>query len=157
MTAGWCRRHQACRAGSYHHRIVALWHNPAPPDSSMRNYESVFCGALTGHTFTQMPHSVQILLSTITTSLIMLMAITGHRSMHPPQPVHLAVSIVTIHLLLWMLFFKQVVEKLVFSQAGQKHPYARRAKSRGMRRTLQYVAMTKDERNAADGCFSTAC
>jgi len=26
-----------------------------------------------------------------------------------------------------------------------------------MRRTSQYVAMTMDERNAADGCFSTAC
>ena len=26
-----------------------------------------------------------------------------------------------------------------------------------MRRTLRYVAMTRDERNVADGCFSTAC
>ena len=26
-----------------------------------------------------------------------------------------------------------------------------------MRRTFWYAAMTKDERNAADGCFSTAC
>jgi len=50
-----------------------------------------------------------------------------------------------------------VVEKAVFSPAGQKHPDARRAKSRGVRRTLPYVAMTKDERNEADGCFSTAC
>jgi hypothetical protein len=50
-----------------------------------------------------------------------------------------------------------VVEKAVFSPAGQKHPDARRAKSRVMRRTLPYVAMTKDERNKADGSFSTAC
>jgi len=47
--------------------------------------------------------------------------------------------------------------KKYFFQAVEKHPDARRAKSRGMRRTLQYVAMTKDERNEADGCFSTAC
>jgi len=51
----------------------------------------------------------------------------------------------------------RVAEKAIFSLAGQKHPDARRAKSRGMRRTLPYVAMTKDERNEADGCFSTAC
>ena len=55
------------------------------------------------------------------------------------------------------IYTYQVVEKSCFSQAGQKHPDARRAKSRGMRRTLQYVAMTKDERNEADGRFSTAC
>jgi hypothetical protein len=40
---------------------------------------------------------------------------------------------------------------------GQKHPDARHAKSGGMRRTCEYAAMRKDERNAADGCFSTAC
>ena len=57
---------------------------------------SVFCGARTGHTLTHMLHSVQVSLSTVTTSLIMLMAITGHKSMHPPHPVHLLVSIVTI-------------------------------------------------------------
>jgi hypothetical protein len=83
-----------------------------------------------------------------------------------------------------IIIIYHVVEKAVFSQAGQKHPDARRAKSRGMRRTLPYVAMTefievlsqhckafiwityvtlfanrstKDERNTADGCFSTAC
>ena len=26
-----------------------------------------------------------------------------------------------------------------------------------MRRTVLYAAMTRDERNEADGCFSTAC
>jgi hypothetical protein len=46
--------------------------------------------------------------------------------------------------------------KSSFFPVGQKHSDARRAKSRGMRRTLPYVAMTRDERNAADGCFSTA-
>ena len=51
----------------------------------------------------------------------------------------------------------QVIEKVVFLEAGQKHSDARRVKSRGMRRTSRYAAMTRDERNAADGCFSTAC
>ncbi|MCX5902075.1 MAG: hypothetical protein NTV89_01105, partial [Proteobacteria bacterium] len=44
---------------------------------------------------------------------------------------------------------------VVFSQAGQKHPDARRAKSRGMRRTVQYVAMIpiaiENERNPDAG------
>ena len=52
--------------------------------------------------------------------------------------------------------YYKFVEKVVFSQAGQKHTDARRAKSRGMRRTVPYVAMTKDERNDADAFFSTA-
>jgi len=49
----------------------------------------------------------------------------------------------------------QIVEKAVFSPADQKHPDARRAKSRGMRRTLPYVAMIPiaigNERNP-DAC-----
>jgi len=43
-----------------------------------------------------------------------------------------------------------------FPQAGQKYPDTRHAKSQGMRRTVWYAAMTRDELNAADGCFSTA-
>ncbi len=42
------------------------------------------------------------------------------------------------------------------SQADSTCPGARLAKSRGMRRTTQYAAVTRDERNAADGRFSTA-
>ena len=44
-----------------------------------------------------------------------------------------------------------------FLQADQKCPDARRPKSWGVRRTWVYVATTKDEGNAADGRFSTAC
>jgi len=47
----------------------------------------------------------------------------------------------------------RVLKKQLSPQAGQKHPDARRAKSRGMRRTVAYVAMTKDERNEAAGFF----
>jgi hypothetical protein len=43
------------------------------------------------------------------------------------------------------------------SQAEEKCPDARPAKSRGMRRTCEYAAVTRDEQNAADGRFSTAC
>jgi hypothetical protein len=43
------------------------------------------------------------------------------------------------------------------AQAAQKRPDARHPKSRGMRRTFQYVAVTRDEGNAADGRFSAAC
>jgi hypothetical protein len=52
--------------------------------------------------------------------------------------------------------FSQVFEKALFQQVGQKHPDARHAKSRGMRRTIRYAAMTKDERNEAVGRFSPA-
>ena len=72
-----------------HSEFNKSFHHPA-------RQSSVFCGARTGHTLTQMLHSVQVSLSTVTTSLIMLMAITGHKSIHPPHPVHLFVSIVTI-------------------------------------------------------------
>jgi len=51
----------------------------------------------------------------------------------------------------------RAVEKKVFPRANQKYPDAGRAKSRGMSRTVPYVAMTKDERNEADGYFSTTC
>jgi len=44
-----------------------------------------------------------------------------------------------------------------FFQADQKCPDARRPKSWGVRRTWMYAATTKDEGNAADGRFSTAC
>jgi hypothetical protein len=41
-------------------------------------------------------------------------------------------------------------------EAVEKCLDARRTKSRGMRRTYEYAAMTKDECNAADGRFPTA-
>ncbi len=50
-----------------------------------------------------------------------------------------------------------MLKKLFSPRLVKKHPDARRAISRGMRRTVPYVAMTKQERNKADGCFSTAC
>jgi hypothetical protein len=43
-----------------------------------------------------------------------------------------------------------------FLEADGKCPYARLPKSRGMRRTEKYAAMTRDEDNAADGRFPTA-
>jgi hypothetical protein len=51
----------------------------------------------------------------------------------------------------------QVVKKEAFPWLVKKHSDVRRSKSCGMSRTFQYVAMTKDKRNEADGCFSTAC
>jgi len=46
--------------------------------------------------------------------------------------------------------------KTGFCEADGKCPNARLPKSRGMRRTCRYVAMTRDEGNAADGRFPTA-
>jgi len=80
-------------------------------------YPSDFCGARTGHTLTQMLHSVQVSLSTVTTSLIMLMAITGHKSMHPPHPVHLLVSIVTIVCSFTAIYCATDVSSLLFFPA----------------------------------------
>ena len=58
----------------------------------------------------------------------------------------------------YLLRTLKVIRRLFkFSQAGQKHSDAKRAKSRGMRRAILYVAMTRDERNTADERFSTAC
>jgi len=49
----------------------------------------------------------------------------------------------------------RLLKKQLSPQAGQKHPDARRAKSRGMRRTVPYVAMIPiaigNERNP-DSC-----
>jgi hypothetical protein len=42
-------------------------------------------------------------------------------------------------------------------QAVVKCPDARHPKFQGMRRTEKYAAMTRNEGNAADGLFSTAC
>jgi len=42
-------------------------------------------------------------------------------------------------------------------QVDQKRPDARRPKSTGVTRTVQYVATTWDEGNAADGRFSSTC
>src|SRR5512136_1002979 len=42
-------------------------------------------------------------------------------------------------------------------QVAQKRSDTRRPKSRGMRRTVQYVAVTRDEGNAVDGRFSATC
>ncbi len=41
-----------------------------------------------------------------------------------------------------------------FSQVVQKGSDTRRPKSGGMRCTLKYIAMTRDEGNAVDGPFS---
>ena len=41
-------------------------------------------------------------------------------------------------------------------EAGGKYPDARHPKSRGMRRTQKYAVVTRDEDNAADGCFPPA-
>jgi hypothetical protein len=41
-------------------------------------------------------------------------------------------------------------------EADGKYPDARHPKSRGMRRTDKYAAVTRDEDNTADGCFPTA-
>jgi hypothetical protein len=41
-------------------------------------------------------------------------------------------------------------------EADGKCPYARLPKSRGMRCTEKYAAVTRDEGNAADGRFPTA-
>ena len=46
--------------------------------------------------------------------------------------------------------------KTDFLEADGKCPYARLPKSRGMRRTEKYAAVTRDEGNAADGRFPTA-
>jgi hypothetical protein len=43
-----------------------------------------------------------------------------------------------------------------FWEADGKCPDARLPKSRGMRRTEKYAAVTRDEGNAADGRFPTA-
>jgi len=51
----------------------------------------------------------------------------------------------------------QSVENSFFLQAVQKRLNARRPKSIGVRRTKRYVATTRDEGNAADERFSTAC
>jgi hypothetical protein len=44
-----------------------------------------------------------------------------------------------------------------FLQVAQKGSDARRPKFLGMRRSLIYVGMTRDEGNAADGPFSDTC
>jgi len=41
-------------------------------------------------------------------------------------------------------------------EADGKSPGARHPKSRGMRRTYKYAAVTRDEDNTADGGFPTA-
>jgi hypothetical protein len=43
---------------------------------------------------------------------------------------------------------------LSVAMAKQKAPDARRGVCRGMRRTYEYVAVTRLERNAADGLFA---
>jgi hypothetical protein len=50
----------------------------------------------------------------------------------------------------------ETVEKLATSEADGKCPDARLPKSRGMKRTYKYAAVTRDEGNAADGRFPTA-
>ncbi len=45
----------------------------------------------------------------------------------------------------------------VFLEVAQKRSDTRRPKSRGVRRTVQYVARTRDEGNAGDGRFSATC
>ena len=47
--------------------------------------------------------------------------------------------------------------KEMLRQVDQKRPDARHPKFRGVRRTVQYVAATKNEGNAADGRFSSTC
>src|SRR3972149_1325025 len=49
-----------------------------------------------------------------------------------------------------------IVFEVFLLPADQKSPDVRRAKFRGMRRTFQYAAMTRDERNAAGGRLSSA-
>jgi hypothetical protein len=44
-----------------------------------------------------------------------------------------------------------------YLQAVKKCSDARHAISGGMRRTFSYAAVKNDERNEADGLFSTAC
>jgi hypothetical protein len=55
-----------------------------------------------------------------------------------------------------LLNANQDIRKTGFSEADGKCPDARLPKSRGMRRTEKYAAVTRDEGNAADGRFPTA-
>ena len=52
--------------------------------------------------------------------------------------------------------FSRMLKKTLI-EVAQKRSDTRRPKSRGMRRTVQYVAVTRDEGNAVDGCFSATC
>jgi len=54
------------------------------------------------------------------------------------------------------LIVLKLCRKTAFSDADGKCPAARLPKSRGVRRTEKYAAVTRDEGNAADGRFATA-
>jgi hypothetical protein len=49
------------------------------------------------------------------------------------------------------------LRRMLVLQAVVKRPDARHPKFQGMRPTKKYAAMTRNEGNAADGLFPTAC
>ena len=55
-----------------------------------------------------------------------------------------------------MIEYEGECRKTRFGEADGKCPYARLPKSRGVRRTEEYAAVTRDEGNAALRCFDLA-